>query len=113
MNPQARAADLSQLRHGLRTPLNHVIGYTEMLLEDAAAGCEAVETSALLGRILSDAQSVCDLLQSNSAHDETNAEVEITALRNSMTGPVQRIHASVGRLIGLDDADVSRIRYAA
>ena len=27
---------LGELRHDLRTPLNHVIGYAEMLLEDAA-----------------------------------------------------------------------------
>ena len=29
---------LSHLRHELRTPLNHIIGYSEMLLEDAADG---------------------------------------------------------------------------
>ena len=27
---------LAQLRHQLRTPLNHIIGYSEILLEDAA-----------------------------------------------------------------------------
>jgi class 3 adenylate cyclase len=31
-------AALSHLRHELYTPLNHIIGYSEMLLEDAAAG---------------------------------------------------------------------------
>jgi signal transduction histidine kinase len=29
-------ATLSHLRHELHTPLNHIIGYSEMLLEDAA-----------------------------------------------------------------------------
>jgi signal transduction histidine kinase len=26
---------VAQLRHDLRTPVNHIIGYSEMLLEDA------------------------------------------------------------------------------
>ena len=29
---------LTQLRHALRTPLNQIIGYSEMLLEDADSG---------------------------------------------------------------------------
>ena len=31
-------AALAHLRHELRTPLNHIIGYSEMLIEDAAGG---------------------------------------------------------------------------
>ena len=31
-------ADLAELRHNLRTPLNHVIGYSELLIEDASGG---------------------------------------------------------------------------
>ena len=31
-------AALAHLRHELRTPLNHIIGYSEMLLEEAAEG---------------------------------------------------------------------------
>ena len=29
------ATDIAELRHGLRTPLNHIIGYVEMMHEDA------------------------------------------------------------------------------
>src|SRR5262249_41086606 len=36
-------AFLTQLRHELRTPLNAIVGYSELLLEDAAdAGAEAL-----------------------------------------------------------------------
>jgi signal transduction histidine kinase len=31
-----RNADLAELRHNLRTPVNHILGYTEMLIEDAS-----------------------------------------------------------------------------
>jgi len=31
-------ATLSHLRHELHTPLNHIIGYSEMLLESVAEG---------------------------------------------------------------------------
>ncbi len=35
--PALQHADLAELRHNLRTPINHVIGYSELLLEDAAS----------------------------------------------------------------------------
>jgi class 3 adenylate cyclase len=49
----ARPADaltpvrLAKLRHDLRTPINHIIGYSEMLLEDAAAGAGGVRAEDL------------------------------------------------------------------
>lgn len=33
--PTAMPADLSKLRHDLRTPVNHILGYSELLIEDA------------------------------------------------------------------------------
>ena len=36
MSGHLDGAQLSHLRHELRTPINHVIGYSEMLLEDIA-----------------------------------------------------------------------------
>jgi len=35
------AVAVKHLRHELHTPLNHIIGYSEMLLEDAAEGQNA------------------------------------------------------------------------
>ena len=36
MNPPA-APDLAALRHDLRTPVNHILGYCELLADEAAA----------------------------------------------------------------------------
>jgi adenylate cyclase len=53
-------AALSKIRHDLKTPLNHIIGYGEMLLEDAgAAGRGDAETA--LRRLLDSAQACLEV----------------------------------------------------
>jgi len=39
----AKARPGSELRHDLRTPLNHIIGYGEMLIEEARYNTERVQ----------------------------------------------------------------------
>src|ERR1700733_4767706 len=57
--PLAPAA-LSKIRHDLKTPLNQIIGYAEMLLEDAeSAGRAEAETS--LRRLLDSAQACLEV----------------------------------------------------
>ncbi len=36
---------LSQLRHDLKTPIGHIIGYAEMLIEDANSGAQTARLS--------------------------------------------------------------------
>ena len=33
--PPASRVDLSRMRHELRTPINHILGYCEMLVEES------------------------------------------------------------------------------
>ena len=60
--PEAAAlkapAALSKIRHDFKTPLNQIIGYAEMLLEDAAGRAEA-ETA--LRRLLDSAQACLEM----------------------------------------------------
>jgi signal transduction histidine kinase len=46
----------SKLRHDLRTPLGHIIGYAELLLEEAAPG-PAADMQPTLDRLLREARA--------------------------------------------------------
>jgi class 3 adenylate cyclase len=111
-------AALAHLRHELRTPLNHIIGYTEMLLEDAAAG----ETAALepgLRRVREDAQRLLALINELVRADA--GHVDVAQLSSALAEPLGSVHTTVEALklqaqrAGVEQAarDLERIALAA
>jgi signal transduction histidine kinase len=96
---------LAQLRHQLRTPLNHVIGYTEILLEDL--GLEGrPDAEHPLNVIYASARQVLELVQqflSPGYGDVPTADIE--KLRNEMIAPVQGIIRNVGLLADNAESD--------
>lgn len=112
---------VGELRHDLRTPVNHIVGYTEMLLEDTEDPAYAECHTALEG-ILSAARDV--LLLINAALPPTRTEVspaELATLYESMRVPQERVMAAIRSLLASASAppgddfpqDLLRIRAAA
>ncbi len=122
MNGLSTPEAVAELRHELRTPLNLIIGYCEMLLEDATDASQrgSLEQALLAGR---------DLLERiNAAVPPSRSEIdarEIQALYDSFREPQGRILSATTTLLGAPGAsppealdpqferDVRRIRSAA
>lgn len=106
---------LAALRHDVRTPLNHIIGYSEMLLEDLPAEEKA---AAELRTIRQNAQQVLTTVQRIllPANGEVHAQ-DIDRLRAEMEQPlygiVERLSALTLLVRGALLEDVLRINAAA
>lgn len=82
----AEAAALSKIRHDFKTPLNQIIGYAEMLVEDAAAAGQTSAESAL--RRLIDSAQACLEVQERLLGQQPGAQVaaHLAELREDQTG---------------------------
>lgn len=103
------------LRHDLRTPVNQIVGYTEMLMEDVGG---SDPRSALFSDILTAAREVLDRI--NTALPPTGGTLgsDLSALLQSLVDPQRRILAATAALAAQsDDAqfadDVQKIADAA
>jgi len=82
---------LKRLRHDLRTPLNQIIGYTEMLIETAAEGGSTTLTEDLQ-RLHAAAGQILALLNEGLAQWKVESgQVDLVALRRSLLGPLNSV----------------------
>lgn len=91
---------VGELRHDLRTPVNHIVGYTEMLLEDVEEPAYA-DCRTALQDTLSGARDV--LLLINAALPPTRTEVtsqELATLYGAIRVPQERILGAIRSLLG-------------
>lgn len=120
MAPMLSPERVSALRHDLRTPVNHIVGYCELLLEDAD-GPEHAPRRALLRDALDavhDALSLINTALPSTGNGVTHERVE--ALYAQLHEPRARIMTALAGLVppdadGFDDAfaaDIARIRDA-
>ncbi len=110
--------NLPGLRHEILTPINHIIGYAEMLIEDSQpSGFSSVQQN--LTRIRETARELTKLVDTTlSPRAAKRAEKALAELRHEMTGPVHNILQTVGAITsdeasGIAIADVMAIGRAA
>jgi CheY-like chemotaxis protein len=90
------AANVADLRHALRTPLNHILGYSEMLLEDEALSSKP-DSTGLLASIRADSQLILSSLEVRLSPAQGLADIE--RLRTDIHAPVLRMVAAIAALI--------------
>ena len=108
------------MRHDLRTPLNHVIGYAEMLLEDAADPTLA-ERRRPLEETLAAAREALGLINETLSSTRGAGAREVLQLYDALRGPRTRIVQAASALLPAADdgadgtftADVRKILGAA
>lgn len=114
--PESERLDESHVHHEIRTPLNQIIGYAELLLEDATANGDKAG-AADLGKIHFAARSLLDLVMANfdsgrfavEGGDRPGADQTVTLLQRSGDepadgGPVDRgSRHQVGAILVADD----------
>ena len=111
------AQALSTLRHDLRTPVNQIIGYCEMLLEDASAAELAARRVALEQALAAvrDALTTIDRALPSGRDDVRTSDAE--TLSDTLRVPREKILRATDALLTDADrafvADVRKIRSAA
>ena len=118
--PLSRDA-LAELRHDLRTPVNHIVGYAEMLLEDAADPVFVARREQLQAA-LAGARDALVLINATLAptRNDVGAD-EVQQLYASLREPRERISAAMQTLLATPEArrdasladDLRRILSAA
>ncbi len=88
---------LADFRHRLRTPLNHIIGYSDLLLEEPE-GLEP-DNIAQLETIRANAHLILEQIQHRLAPGENQTPGEkMRALQTEIAQPLDRVIGSAGRL---------------
>ena len=104
----------AQLRHDLRTPLNHIIGYTEMLLEDATVP----QQRDRLERALAGARAALELINAALGSARRIVPGDVAQLYAALQAPRETIVEAVAALLPESDgeafsADLKKILSAA
>ena len=90
---------VAALRHDLRTPVNHIVGYAEMLIEDLE-GPEHAEQRVALERTIEAAREALRVISLVLAPTRDSVEpAELTEMYQRLEEPQQRILASVRALL--------------
>ncbi|HWE49508.1 MAG TPA: response regulator [Bryobacteraceae bacterium] len=111
---------LADLRHRLRTPLNHIVGYSELLLEEYEGVNSTIDEESLaqLKTIKANANLILAHIQHRLSTDDDNALSErLSELRTGIEEPLDLIIGNAARLTqrlrGSNLLDILRINAAS
>ena len=110
--------EIAVLRHDLRTPVNHIVGYCELLLEDV--GPEQADRRGRLKGALETVRVALDIINSSlPSNGRVVTRRDVESLYEKLRDPQARILDLVGGILDGDEAandeliaDVGRIRHA-
>jgi class 3 adenylate cyclase/CheY-like chemotaxis protein len=88
---------ISHLRHDLHTPLNHILGYSELLLEGTTEGPVAVLQPGLHG-LLEQARGLIALVDQAIGRTRREDEIDLKRLRSDAVAPTRAIVDTAERL---------------
>lgn len=100
-------ADLAELRHNLRTPLNHVIGYSELLIEDASGGNHGSALDPLRHIHSAGKASLADINGVLSNRESVNRS-ELNALCEKLRPRMDRIRSLVK---GMEESEIASVPF--
>ena len=105
----------AELRHRLRTPLNHIIGYSEMLLEDGSSSGQA---TSVLEQVMALAKQILTLIQPTLSPRGSDPEEDpLLKLRTGMQDSLDELLRLAKQLTectcGANLIDAERIQKAA
>jgi len=113
LSPQA----LSELRHELRTPINQIVGYCEMLLEDADAAQHAARRTALADALAAVKSALAEIDRTLPAGRSDVRPADADTLHTTLRVPREQILRATEQLLADPDhafvMDVRKIRSAA
>ncbi len=113
LSPQA----LSELRHELRTPINQIVGYCEMLLEDSDAAEHAPRRTALADALAAVRAALAEIDRALPAGRSDVRPADADTLHSTLRSPREQILKATEALLADPDHafvnDVRKIRSAA
>lgn len=111
---------LADLRHRLRTPLNHIVGYSELLLEESDAGGPVFDADSVsqLKAIKANAHLILAQIQRRlSADEDQEISERLAGFRTGIEEPLELIIGNAARLTqrmrGANLLDMLRINAAS
>ncbi|HEX9690970.1 MAG TPA: protein kinase [Gemmatimonadales bacterium] len=99
MTDATRPTTVSEWRHELRTPVNHIMGYAEMLLEDAVDSGAETQAAALRDAVTA-ARDAVTLINTTLPPERTDiTDAELLTLADSLQDPRDRVAQAMERLV--------------